>query len=89
MWTAILGFVTWALGFITRKKDASAVDLAATAATATAQLQEVNAANVIEQKATIARTDATDSVVRVVTSTPAGPAVVTELAREHPDDFRD
>lgn len=65
-------------------------DIAASAATARAELAQERAANEVLTQAAGARADAADRVVRIVADAPdrSDPAINAELKRQFPDDFR-
>lgn len=89
MWTYIVKAALALLGLFTGRKDPTAVDLAASNATAQANLKQVEQASAIQDKASGARADASGTVVRVITNTPAAADVNGALAKQFPDDFRD
>lgn len=89
---AIMSWVLEHVFGLKKVSDPSAVDLAASNATAQTELaQETARAQIVETAAT-ARTAAAAGIVQVVTETgqPDNPsAVAAALAKRFPDDFRD
>ncbi len=84
LFDAILGV------FGLRRASPKIEEIAASNATAQAELAQERAANELHTTAATARSDATDSIVRIITETPdrTDAGINAELKRRFPDDFR-
>ena len=72
-----------------RRASPKIEDIAASNATAEAELVQERVAHAIVTTAAVARADASDSVVRTFTEASSNPGVVADaLAKRFPDDFR-
>ena len=92
MGSFIGSIITWLLGLIFGRKDPAIQDIAASDATAQAELTQQEAANAIITKAGAARADAADRVVRILAGQKPGATDASAnaaLAAKFPDDFAD